>query len=317
MVRPMYQHLRPQTRKQAAFTLIELLVVIAIIAILIALLVPAVQKVREAAARTQCLNNMKQIGLALHSYHDSVKRLPSGDFHGNGSNPAGWGWIPKILPYVEQTAVARQLDFTTHSWQGNNPAALANPFPVFLCPADSFANGTRSEELPAYAKPSPPSPWMLTQTDYATCIGDYMNASGVGVATPYGNVGYGGGGVVRGVSGRWGWAAKFGEIPDGLSNTFAVGECIGAFCIDQNLQSQSYATTAHPINYMNDSLKADPPTPGNPRWDESIGFRSFHIGGANFLKCDGSVRFITQDIDMATYRALASRDGGETLDTLP
>ena len=305
----------PSTRRRPrrAFTLIELLVVIAIIAILIALLVPAVQKVREAAARSQCTNNMKQIGLALHGYHDTYKVLPSGDFHGNGTKPAGWCWIPKIFPYVDQGPAASQLDFTVHSWQGNNPAVLKNRFPLFTCPANPVGDVARSEERPAYATPQPASPWNLGQADYASCIGDYMNASGVGASPAYGNVGYGSNGEVRGVIGRWGWAAKYALIPDGLSNTFFVGECVGVFCIDQNLTSQSYGTTAHPINYMNNSLFQNPPTESNPRWDESIGFRSYHPGGANFLLGDGTVHYITENIDMAVYRALASRDGAEAV----
>jgi len=293
-------------RIRTAFTLIELLVVIAIIAILIALLVPAVQKVREAAARTQCANNLKQIGLALHGYHDSVKKLPSSEFHDNGSNPFRWGWIPKILSYVEQDTVHRQLDFKMHSWQGGNFALLSKPYPLFLCPANPFKDAIREEESFAAV------PWALSQADYASNAGDYQNQTGFGAKPDYGNHTYASG-AVRGVMGRWGWAAKFAQITDGLSNTFAVGECIGAFCITQNLASQSWGTTAHPINYMNDSLAKNLPTQGNPRWDESIGFRSFHPGGAHFLMCDGSARFISQDIDMATYRGLASKANGETV----
>ena len=87
--------------------------------------------------------------------------------------------------------------------------------------------------------------------------------------------------------------------------------CVGAFCITQNLASQSWGTTAHPINFMNDSLSRNLPTQANPRWDESIGFRSYHSGGANFLLADGSVRFISENIDGPTYRALGSRAGNE------
>jgi prepilin-type processing-associated H-X9-DG protein len=157
--------------------------------------------------------------------------------------------------------------------------------------------------------------WVLSQSDYAANAGDYANATGVGAAPAYGNLNYTNG-VVRGVMGRWGWAARFAEITDGTSNTFMVGECVGAFCITQNFAAQSWATTAHPINYMNDSLAANLPTQANPRWDESIGWRSYHTGGANFLFCDGVVKYVSQNIDMATYRALASRAGNEAV-TLP
>jgi prepilin-type N-terminal cleavage/methylation domain-containing protein/prepilin-type processing-associated H-X9-DG protein len=287
-----------------AFTLIELLVVIAIIAILIALLVPAVQKVRESAARTQCTNNMKQIGLALHGFHDRKKRLPTSEHHNNGTNPVRWNWMPKMLADVEQTAVFNQLDFTIHSWQGNNYALLRERFKMFLCPADHLADVQREEEN--FAGPT----WILSQTDYASVAGDYQNASGVGLKPDYGNQSYTNP-VSRGMMARWGWSARFADVTDGLSNTFMVGECIGAMCITQNFASQSWGTTAHPINFMNDSLMQNLPTQANPRWDESIGFRSFHPGGCNFLLGDGSVRFVRDTVDGATYRAFASRAGDE------
>ncbi len=292
--------------RRVGFTLIELLVVIAIIAILIALLVPAVQKVREAAARTQCVNNMKQIGIALHGYHDANKQLPSSEFHPNGTNPVKWNWIPKILGHCDQDPVHSQLNFKINGDLAPNYALLSKPFPLFLCPANPFALVMREEET----HPSPS--FVLSQADYAANAGDYKNATGVGALPDYGNLNYTSG-EVRGVMGRWGWAAKIVQITDGTSNTFAVGECVGAFCITQNLASQSWGTTAHPINYMNESLAANLPTQGNPRWDESIGFRSFHPGGTNFLFCDGTVRFVDQSIDMVTYRALASRANNESV----
>jgi prepilin-type processing-associated H-X9-DG protein len=200
--------------------------------------------------------------------------------------------------------VYRQLNFAQHSWQGGNYALLKQKYPLFLCPSDPFADVEREEEH--FAAPT----WVLSQADYAACAGDYRNATGVGQTPNYGNLNYANP-VVRGVLGRWGWSARFKDIPDGLSNTFFVGECVGAFCITQNFASQCWATTAHPINFMNGSLAANLPTQRNPRWDESIGFRSFHTGGANFLLGDGSVRFISDNIDGPTYRALASRAGGE------
>ncbi|QDT99555.1 DUF1559 domain-containing protein [Gimesia aquarii] len=291
------------------FTLIELLVVIAIIAILIALLLPAVQQAREAARRSQCKNNLKQIGLALHNYHGTFSMLPiSNPRCPNVGAPVGskrYGWIPMILPYMDQANIYNAFDFDRASWQGNNFQHLQKPYPAFLCPSDPLANEIRDEEF--FAAPT----WVVAQTDYAAVIGDYVNSTGVGATPAYGNVGCLQ--PVRGMIGRWAWSARIRDVTDGLSNTFAIGECIGAMCITQNWGVQSFGTTAHPINFMNEDLRSNLPSQSNARWDESIGFRSFHVGGTHFLMGDGAVRFVSENIDGATYRGLASRAGGEVL----
>src|SRR5688572_22487810 len=128
--------------RRKGFTLIELLVVIAIIAVLIALLVPAVQKVRAAAARTQCRNNLKQIGTAFHNYHATHNRFPPGfsaraaSIDGPGLG-AGWGWAAHLLPYVEQEGLHRKIDFTKDITHAANAQARITSLPVFLCPSDS------------------------------------------------------------------------------------------------------------------------------------------------------------------------------------
>jgi len=295
--------------RRRGFTLIELLVVIAIIAVLVAILLPAVQQAREAARQAQCKNHLKQLGVALHNYHETFNILPvQGPACPNLAVPMGnkrWGLFPMLLPQMEQTGVYNSFDFNRASWEGNNFQYLKRQYTGFLCPSNSLGNSVVEEEF--FAAPT----WSIAQADYACVIGDYNNGTGIGTTPSFGNVGCGN--DVRGLIGRFGVSSPLRDARDGLSNTMLLGEVIGALCITQNWGVQSFGTTAFPINYQNQSLRLNPPTQANPRWAESIGFRSEHAGGCHFAMGDGAVRFMSDNIDGATYRGLATKAGNELL----
>jgi prepilin-type N-terminal cleavage/methylation domain-containing protein/prepilin-type processing-associated H-X9-DG protein len=305
--------MRSSSTRRSAFTLIELLVVIAIIAILIALLVPAVQKVREAANRTTCQNNLKQLGLAMHSYHDNQKKgLPPGN--GYLTPRMHRSWMVLILPFVEQDTRFKQIDMTksqldntVNAFSGvSNRSVIQQPLPLVLCPSDGDSTPrTRTDDAANI---------VLALSNYASNIGDHRNAGGTGAPNPpypqYGN-GSNLATNTRGVITRYNYGAKFAEITDGLSNTFLLGEVIPSWCLWQDWGHQSFATTAYPVNWRNVDLANGTLAPNNA--DNTIVFRSKHTGGVQFLLCDGSVRFVSDGVNFAAYRAMASRAGGETL----
>jgi prepilin-type N-terminal cleavage/methylation domain-containing protein/prepilin-type processing-associated H-X9-DG protein len=308
-------------RGRAAFTLIELLVVIAIIAILIALLVPAVQKVREAAARTQCINNLKQIGLALHSHHDVKKKFPQGLVWGGGntsyySNPRS-GWHYHLYPYLDQDNIYKLLPpsaavpawtpwFSTEALNVNGPTRVI--VQVFLCPSDS---GILTET----------QPWgTFTMGNYHVFFG----GANLGQATT----------IAPGRRAAFGinWGARFADMTDGSSNCMIAGEYLrslgatndqrGLLWGDQPGYGHIYAqlnpnTSSPDIMYQgwcdNRAAQNLPCISGNGGDNNTAAARSRHTGGVNILMGDGTVRFVANAVTSTTWQALATISGSEIL----
>jgi prepilin-type N-terminal cleavage/methylation domain-containing protein/prepilin-type processing-associated H-X9-DG protein len=290
------------------FTLIELLVVIAVIAILIGLLLPAVQKVRDAAARTQCENNLKQIGLALHNYHDTNQRFPPGyasgvDANGNDTGP-GWGWAAFILPQMEQQPLFAQITLAQPIEAPQHAAVRTTTVKSYLCPAD-----TPPQTIPV--GPASASGQLVSVTcqlapaSYTGCFG---------VSEP----GVDGEGVFFRNS-----QVRIGDITDGTSQTLLVGErsyryslTVWAGTVTGTNQvpapgSPLPVEVDEPANFVLSHVGEM--TAGAARPLEINNFSSNHTGGAMYLFADGHVRFLTSGTDYTTLKALATRSGGETI----
>ncbi len=297
------------------FTLVELLVVIAIIGILIALLLPAVQAAREAARRSQCSNKFKQVGLALHNYHDSHKMFAPGSFtwRSNDCPPSmspvgyyGWGWATFILPYIEQSTVYDQFDFG--EGQYNRPicyAAAGELIDTYLCPSDPQAG----EYYNMTGSTGPDGqPNQADGTDFAI-----VNMAGVTDSTnwlcTYFPRHY------RNVDGLMGdrQGARIRDILDGTSNTLMISECTGAGLGTSNgrtwvifAQLDTYDGINGPFTIQGGLAPAD----YNFR---TTGPSSYHPGGCQFALADGSVRFISETVDRAVLAGITTRAGKETV----
>jgi prepilin-type N-terminal cleavage/methylation domain-containing protein/prepilin-type processing-associated H-X9-DG protein len=320
-------NLSVDVRPRRGFTLIELLVVMAIIGVLVALLLPAVQSAREAARRTQCKNNLKQVALATHLFHDAHLQLPPASYGTKGVNEGtasvdsnvfiNYTPFLAILPYIEQGNISTKYqknlaptDTTDPDGDGiTNNSLTSAPLSVFSCPS-----------MPIPALPPRPA-W----SSYGFSRGNYSYVSGSGNSSVWtaddGSIGslfYG--------------KVRMADIVDGTTNTLLAGE------MHYSLTNFLYTTGAnigqfrggntcwsfgHPHGYVTAStnLRMNVPTvvertddPDN-YWRRSglFGFRSVHEGGCHFALCDGSVRFISDSISFDIYQALGSRAGGEVI----
>jgi prepilin-type N-terminal cleavage/methylation domain-containing protein len=332
-------------RKRSAFTLIELLVVIAIIAVLVALLLPAVQQAREAARRSQCKNNLHQLGLAFHNYHEALNTFPYA-YMIDGRNLNINNWAIQILPYLDQAALYNQFNssvpaFSNASSLGFNAAAAAQnvavvstTLPVFNCPSVPTNSPTYPGALPAGGLGGGAPPLTLTFTaakgDYSACTGVRGNFANAAYANfPGGAGGQRDGVLTNSVPGGTN-VQKIAAITDGPSNTFMLGERSGGGTIYHKKtvfdNGPDLLTTTngggwgdgfngeHWLQgalYDGTHQSNGGPCPINCTNLRGDGFHSFHDGGCHFLMADGAVKFIGESINAFTMAALITKGKGE------
>jgi len=333
------------SRSRSAFTLIELLVVIAIIAILIALLLPAVQRVRESAARMSCANNLKQLALACHNYHDVTGYVPCGHYDGDYNvtatplqyggytqNGMNYSWLAFILPYIEQNNVYTAGGIPTTPLKTSS--ASGAKIPTFLCPSDTLSSMAPQAEQNHYWS----APLLVGFTNYKgvqganSCLSPFPNNGVNGPRIDSSSATdcecwADGDGMIFDL--RWERPIRLTDVTDGTSNTLMIGEdvylpaTVGNNCSGGGCYGRGYAwafepvvelTCAVPLNYIGVTT----PTAGQISNNGFVaqGFKSNHPGGAQFAMADGSVHFLSNNTPLGLYRALATMSGGEVV-TLP
>ena len=310
-------------RSKRGFTLIELLVVIAIIGVLVSLLLPAVQQAREAARRSQCKNNLKQIGLALHNYHDAFNQFPPSMIFetpiltARGNRPQranGWAWTAFILPYVDQAPLYNMINFSASLVTPANQIPIATKLPIAVCPTSNAINYC---VVGAINNPG------ILATNYVGNSGSYTlsayynssNARKNGVFIEDSRIG------IR-------------DMLDGASNTIAVGETVfwgngdtaNTFYWDPSwfgrVQAATPTSDCPECITRNGAYRMNPPSISSAIVLRNV-FGSKHTGGAHFVLCDGSVRFINESINttqiddetipkiqLGVYQALCGRNDG-------
>jgi prepilin-type N-terminal cleavage/methylation domain-containing protein/prepilin-type processing-associated H-X9-DG protein len=325
-------------RWSRGFTLIELLVVIAIIAVLIALLLPAVQQAREAARRSQCKNNLKQLGLALHNYHDAMQQLPL-NYDGQNRPRGSYSWVCMALPYIDQAPLYNKLNFSDTSGQcqggwssgSNYPFLQSTILTVLQCPSNPQTPIVTNQSND-YSCGSSNVGLQSGRIDYVGNLGFMMSGWRDCGAVPIPN----NGNVMQYTAGQSNWAdgsdnsylnnvngvfgysgsAKLRDITDGTSNTVALLEDVhfsvgpsqpSSYAVDSAWPSplsavgtmRNYVNNPYMINQQND-LRCH-------------GTSSLHTGGAHVLMCDGSTHFLNQNVSVLVLQSIATRSYGETI----
>jgi prepilin-type N-terminal cleavage/methylation domain-containing protein/prepilin-type processing-associated H-X9-DG protein len=301
-------------RERRGFTLVELLVVIAIIGVLVALLLPAVQSAREAARRSQCANNLKQMGLALHNYHDTFQRFPF------GWSDRGAGWTTMLLPYIEQKPLWDTLGFNeSNNWDSDNTPnerACGTYIGTFRCPSMGLVpKHVDNQGIPGRVPTSYRGVASSTadSDDTSTSVKkrslEMLDVEGIFFCCSH---------------------VRMAEVTDGTSNTFMIGESRWeTFTQDGNQMDFWYigSPQVDPCNCLTGGGATEQSefcgstgVPFNARmiastsgYVKELSFTSLHPNGAQFALADGSVRFVPFTVNPSTYQALGSRNGGESL----
>lgn len=335
---------RHTARCATGFTLVELLVVIAIIGVLVALLLPAVQAAREAARRMQCSNNLKQLGLAVHNYHDAFKSFPLGASHARLPGDYVWGtknakhhgsFLVALLPYIEQLNLYTRCDFEVDTVMDSalpgGTKVHSVSIATLLCPSDPDKSEVDGNPLyhgttaSMQGKKAGLSNYGASMGSQSFSGGPFPGNSLLTLKAPIPMHGHDDTGEkTSGVFSHTAWGAAIAQIRDGTSHTICIGEirpkCSWHVRDGWMHWNSLWIATSAPINYPScpgepgfDAVNTDINSNWGGKWGCEQAFRSAHSGGCQFVLCDGSVHFLSESIDYMTYQMLGDRRDGKPI----